>query len=172
MMILDPVIWESLRLLTVQCRSAIDLRGPDCTQCWLWSSPNNGNVVNRARSLLSSLKKRKEKKHNTGQWSLQYNAMLQLDYYQLTIKILPIPFTQINGVYTFLFFPSYVITQTRNSIWRMVWRIWLSDVGLRGCGPPSLGLKTVSKLLSRMHHFHHRSSNSYEKQNLKCTYYA
>ena len=57
MMILDHAIWESLRLLTVQCRSAIDLRGPDCTQCWLWSSPNNGNVVNRARSLLSSLKK-------------------------------------------------------------------------------------------------------------------
>ena len=171
MIVLGHVIWESLRLLTVQCRSAIDLRGPDYTQCWLWSSPNNGNVVNRARSLLSSRKK-KRKKHNTGQWSLQYDAMLQLDYYQLKIKNLSIPLTQSNGVYTFLFFPSHVTTQTRNSIWRMVWRIWLSDVGLRGCGPPSFGLKTVSKLLKRMHHFHPRSSTSYEKQNLKCTYYA
>ena len=106
--------------------------------------------------------KRKDKRHSPGQWSLQYNAMIKLAYYQLTIRNLSVPLTQSNGVYTFLFFPSHVTTQTRNSIWRMVWRIWLSDVGLRGCGPPSLGLKTVSKLLRRMHHFHHRSSNSHE----------
>ena len=78
MIVLGHVIWESLRLLTVQCRSAIDLRGPDCTQCWLWSSPNNGNVVNRARSLLSSLKKEKTKNITkvSDQW-LQYNVMIQ-----------------------------------------------------------------------------------------------